>query len=559
MFSGQQKRSSSKEPKLTLEQKTRNAFVLFMIAAWVLMVVDVALTFSVHEPTRSQFVRKGASLFILIMLPFGIINAYREHLSSSLSDATVCYMLHVCGISNSFNALVVAPTRPMDQYAILLLVCLGVMNAKHWKLQCISIIPALVIMSYNCSVGLNGFPMLQVEKPDEPNLLLDISIHVRIVVFLPLVLKTVHAHSQAYYQSLRSLEKTVRMAKEVSEHMAEYNTSKATSTLEKYRTSEECDADLLNIMSVIVENLTKYKPYLPNYVLLGTDKEADEGEDNNPVVVVPPKDVVQAATPVVPFEDTKDDNDIPETTTTTTNVSSLRLLATLPNQERDISYALIHFRSVNDGVFDNPQTMRKFVDHVYMHANFTNAAVHTFICDTIHMTWNTISLVRNPKKCSVKTIISLNSNKGAPSYSHRVDLNCCVMYGPATFRLTGTTYQTLLLHMEWEDTLWELSRYAQSLQTNVVCAQTASDSNHPVICVDYEPVAVYELTTFYTRCMLYDVMERVMAFTREGKFSEAVALLSEQSNIDVEKIPKSVVHLHKKLLRAAGKELKVGI
>eukprot|EP00759_Apiculatamorpha_spiralis_P013803 PhF_6_TR20528/c0_g2_i1/m.29622 len=546
-------------PQFTLEQKTRNVFVVLMACVWAFMVFDVLLTFVLEGPTHEQFFRKGTALFVSVMLPAALYNAHREDV---ISETTVSYMIHVCAMANNINALVVVPTRPMDQYAILLFVCLAVMNLKSWKWQSVSILPGLLIMTYNCTFGINGYELLQIVTPDS-GLLVEIIVHARLIVFLPLVILVVNAHSRAYHTSLRSLECTVQMVKEVSEHMAEYNTDKAFITLTHYREeAESCDKKLLEVMSVIVSNLKKYKPHLPNYVVGGTYGEGDEDSPNQEIS---DGDMMNErnndhssdeTSPrllsgvVIPFETLV----VPTPQPNTTNLTSLKLLATIP-VAREISYALIKFNSKMDEdllLVDHPQASRMFVDRVYHYANRSNAAVHTFIADTVHMTWNAASPIKFPKRFSVKTMKSIVA---APN---RADVHGCVMTGSAQFRMTGTSHQAFLLHIDWNESLFELSKYAQDVKTNVVCGCTAAEITDPTLFVDMFTInssvtEVHELTTVAIQKLYSSALQQARTAYRDGYVRRAISVIESVQRPPHQEYPPGVAKLLLSLQNLASK------
>eukprot|EP00759_Apiculatamorpha_spiralis_P000368 PhF_6_TR10073/c0_g1_i1/m.15631 len=259
--------------QFTLEQKTRNVFVVFVTAVWAIFTIDLIVSLATEELVRSKLLRKVVGFFISIITPFGLWNAHKE---TYISDTTITYLLQIVAISNTLASLVAAPTRPMDQYAIMLMVCIAAMNLKYWLWQYITLVPALIIMTYNCTFGVNGYPRIEIAPPDPNSLVPELLIHARVVILLPLTILVVRAHSRAYRMTVQSLECSVQMAKEVSEHMAEYNIHAAEETLEEYRSIENCDKGLCDIMMVLVQNLKKYKPHLPNYVVTSDSQQQQQ-------------------------------------------------------------------------------------------------------------------------------------------------------------------------------------------------------------------------------------------------------------------------------------------
>eukprot|EP00759_Apiculatamorpha_spiralis_P035812 PhF_6_TR36333/c0_g1_i15/m.53210 len=553
-----------------------------MTSVWILMVLDAASSMITHSLTRDLLLRKSASLMIAVVLPFGLINA---HIEDKISDGTVSFLLQVCGVANSLNSLVVVPTRPMDQYAIFLMVCVTMVNLKHWYFQLISIVPGLFIMSYNCSFGVNGYPMLTIVTPESGDVVVEAFVHARLLVMIPLATCLIRSHGRGYYNLTASLECSVRMTKEVSEHLVEYNTRGAEMTLKQYRETTDCDKDLCNVLLVIVENLKKYKPHLPNYVVSSEDQEQEDvnddlessGDDttNTPSTLPPRLSEDSQNSPIV-----KSSHEALQPclgvalTTPNRRISSLKLLATIP-EHRDISYGLVDFRYKNEGIIDNPIPLRVFIDRVYRAANATQAAIHTCVGDTIHVTWNGASRVTNPRFGAVtfvrmvmnavyvkKPVLSTALYTVQPM-SNRVDVCSSIMSGTAECRMTGTVHHTFLLHRKWGESHQEHFQYARSVRTHVVCGETVKVVRDPVmlvdildnnvthrICVDGHR-DIFELTTSQTVRTYGSIVKLSLAAYEGGNVQEALHMLDSVTKefSSEDELPSSIQHLRKKFLK----------
>eukprot|EP00759_Apiculatamorpha_spiralis_P039061 PhF_6_TR37924/c0_g1_i1/m.56671 len=558
--------------RVSFQQKTRNIFCVVMFFVWLFLSIDLLVSVIIQEYSLHLLLRKSGAIFISILLPLGLIKAHKE---SAISDFTISYFIQICSVANTFSSLLVAPTRPIDLNAILLGVSVATMNVPHWKLQLVTSIPGLFIMTYNSALGMRGYPMLSIITPEE-NVIAEIIIYSRVVICFWLLILMIREQSCGSYR----LECSIGMTKEVSEHIAEYDTKSAEATLLEYKKKDNCDKELCETLTVIVENLKKYRTHLPNYVVSPMEEDGmttpvttapqnqdslnsievntidDDDSDNsevnkestsssNPVAAPPEKDVSPPSPLRSSFVDLSSSEGYPSSVR---RITSLRLLATVPVR-REVSYALIDFRHKNDDVIDNPVPLREFIDRVYQAANRTQAAVHSCVGDIIHMTWNAASRVRTPRQNAV-TYIHTMKPKPSQQLSNRVDWCCSVMSGICECRMTGTIHHTFLLNTGWGEVHHEMLKYARTVQTNVVCGDTAKGTRHhaALMLVDIiHSIEVYEMTTaknaqLFGPTMRMCLTEQMNVELALKKLEDVVSLQSEDN------VPGSVHHLRQRLI-----------
>eukprot|EP00759_Apiculatamorpha_spiralis_P014693 PhF_6_TR21216/c0_g1_i2/m.30643 len=470
---------STKQPlHLEVENKIRYVFVVVIALLWVFLVIDTIVVFAAAPEVSTMLVKqKIFNLFLLVVLPFGLVRAHREKV---VSLGTIEFLIHCFGISLNGAAFQVYPTRPTLFQIMLVLASFAIMNLPHWKLQCLTLLPGLIVNSYNATFGLNGYSMLLFVDV-ESGLFREIAAHLKVVVLLPICLFMVRTVTVAYYESASRMEVALVVAKQVSEHLAEYNTQSAETTLLQYSTTKECDKDLHAVLLVIVDNLKKYKPYLPNYMV--NCEESPSQPANVPSSADCTTSPLSPPTPPTP----------PTPPSAAPRVSkTVRLLAMVPTQ-RTLSYGLVDFLFHNDDVMDNPQPLRSFIDRVYRYADLCRGAVHSCVGDTVHVTWNTVTPVSGFQQSCVGLLRMLKNSSGTDlTLSSRVEVCGSVMTGIGECRITGTVHQTFLLHIDWREEQLELHRYARMVKTNVMCSETARNIKEPTMLVDVLSAYVIE-------------------------------------------------------------------
>eukprot|EP00759_Apiculatamorpha_spiralis_P025052 PhF_6_TR28137/c0_g1_i1/m.41657 len=329
------------------QQKWRHGLVLASFLAWLFFSLDVAffLITTTGVPTGERFLQKLSNIMFVLLIPYGLGRAIIEKVK--LTDTTVSYLVQSCNICISLGSVHVGPARSVNVQVMLLLGVLALTDLPYWKLQCTTLLPAILISFYNATFGSNGYSMILIVTP-ETGLFRDIVAQSKVFWIMPLSMIMVRTLSTAYYTTLRRLEGAVTIAKRVSEHLAEYNTKAAEQVLREYSSYPNCDLNLYGVLSVIVEDMNTYKPYLPNYVV----STEEVGGDENPTpsrersslpssrnVLVPSSSAASSITNVtaVPSLTSEETHRIPRHSR-----GPLRMIGLIPTRRR-ITYALIHF------------------------------------------------------------------------------------------------------------------------------------------------------------------------------------------------------------------------
>eukprot|EP00759_Apiculatamorpha_spiralis_P017244 PhF_6_TR23309/c0_g1_i10/m.32919 len=555
------------------ETKNRDMFVRIVMALFILFIIDLTVAFATTTPSLLRLRQKLLNVFLVITLPVGLMRAQRQEV---VSDGTLTYLIQCLAIAVSLGAFDVVPTRPIEVQAALLMITIAILNVPHWKVQCMTLIPAFVVSTYNATFGINGYDMILFVTP-ESGLEKEVVAHGRLVIIIPMTLYMVRSVTSAYADSASQMQGAVSVAKEVSEHLAEYNTKAAEATLLQYSSSKECDKDLHGVLLVIVDNLKKYKPFLPNYLVsqsdgIKTNHDVEEGGEEEDAVVVSASVEPTCSNPMQIEEMFEEGGNpkplrpgrvlhqpqVPSDVEVVVNHNKKhqhrpsRLFALIPT-ERNVSYALIDYSVQNDDLVDNPQPLRAFIDKVYRYADVFKGAVHSCVGDTIHLTWNAVTPISTYQQYSVgllqllRASHSVDDTTSIAGQSSRVEVYGSVMTGPGECRITGTVHQTFLLHIGWRDAQQALHRYARTVKTNVVCRDTSRCIRDVTMLVDlvnfdsddewgrppnapkgsrhHVEIEVYELTTAEIKTLYGDALSRAIRQWNDKDYSEAMKSL----------------------------------
>eukprot|EP00759_Apiculatamorpha_spiralis_P016242 PhF_6_TR22542/c0_g1_i4/m.32041 len=436
--------------KSTFLQKCRRIFLLLSLFTWIVVLIDIFISLGLSTLTLDRFAQKISNIMMALLLPFGLLRGFHQ---PDISDGVVVYLLYVFIAGTFLGILTKTCSRPHLINITVLLLLIQMQSLRHSKVHCAFLAVALLIFVYNATFGEHGYMSLHIVAPDQ-TLNDDIIAHIRGMVYLGFALAAVYYQTQAYMTSVTSVERAVAVAKAVSEHLAEYNTKAAEKVLQRYAVLNGHDRELHTTLSLIVHNLKRYKPFLPNYIVGGYESSSsspgagggDEGDDNNnnntnnndeledvmeDASNNDKVDVESRPNAVVPFS--------APTPSQPQDGSSRKpsLLAMIPTS-RLVSYTLLQFNVRTDDIIDNPQTLRAFIDKAYQYANATNGAIHSCIANTIHLTWNATRPVVAPQRCAIGAFRCFQErfrlNDSTRTLSSRVEVYGSVMTGPGECR-----------------------------------------------------------------------------------------------------------------------------
>eukprot|EP00759_Apiculatamorpha_spiralis_P005099 PhF_6_TR13027/c0_g2_i2/m.20662 len=521
---------NAESPMVALEQKCRNAFVLLMAFVWIVMILDLLLTFlALGKTTRDDVIRKAGNVFTVIAFPYGLGRAYLEAVTS---DFSISYFIQVSGIVNTYSCLISQPTRPNNQISICLLILIALMNLPYMKLQSLTILPGILIMAYKCSFGLNGSP-LQIVEPEQVSAIFEAFIHLRTFGAIPLVMMVIRAYTRAHREGLRSAKVSLQMVQEVADHLVEYNTVEAESTLMKYYDVQSTDHKTWDVLNSILNNLNVFRPYLPNYVV--QVKSMSDDVDNNvdlAHLVLTMNSVQSSTEEVVPLNAMCED----ERATMQNPIQTIHLLTAL-SVHRTMSYAMIYFRHCSRGIILNSLPMEQFIDKVYHTANLSLGTVHSCIGNTIHMTWNSVTSVNSPKQYSVAAVRYITvSQRRQFMYCENEDFDAfgSVVSGLGECRIVGSGHRAAVMDIGWSEKLLDYYHYCCTEARNILCEETKRGVDTPTVAIDVlgKGHVVYEMTNQSTQEKYGAIMERATAAYVKGDMEMANVHLEEMLSYD---------------------------
>ena len=159
-----------------------------------------------------------------------------------------------------------------------------------------------------------------------------------------------------------------------------------------------------------------------------------------------------------------------------------------------VTVAFVHF------TYDAALQIPRFVDRAHTVAKETQASIHSFLGDTLRVTWNAgpPKVVQHEAK-GVLFLCRLRKDSGDPT----VAVCGAVSTGMGSYQMAGGEHQAALLHLEWMARLNALHTVAAGHSAILMCGPTKDVAKYHIMC----------------RCV--DIMGTVDVHEALGEHSEA--------------------------------------
>ena len=360
-------------------------------------------------------------------------------------------------------SVLACPNFPWEFALFTLLIALEIMKTPLVNL----IIPVttLIVFAYNFSLGRMGPPYPLLTLPDgsdsTPGEL--VTPYIRGVVIVLIGMCALHLQTEEFTRTSLAATAANEMSLEVSQKLAVYDTDGARAVLVAYASREQVDGALMTCFGTIVTNLERYRRYLPNHVLDMEEEEQEEGSSNDDEST--PK-ASAPATPLQPVvhqasdqsEEISANEVISFEAPPVASPRNRREVVASPRNRRgspvsnvaglvvesSVTFSMVHYNGADTA-------MTPFVDRVHAVAQETFGAVHSFIADTVYLTWNA-------GRRTAAFLSRLRENVGDPS----VTVSGVAASGIGRYQMAGGALQAVLVRVAWFPLLRKLHTIAKT-------------------------------------------------------------------------------------------------
>eukprot|EP00759_Apiculatamorpha_spiralis_P041679 PhF_6_TR40216/c0_g1_i2/m.59728 len=357
-----------------------------------------------------------------------------------------------------------------------------------------------------------------------------------------IVFGAVHFQHKACHYAIVRANATRDMCVAVTKKLCRYDTDGAKDAMALFQ-SNELETRLALVS--LIENLEKYRPHIPNYVLDEQNVLSDDGDETDHSATGSaskvPSEVLMGDSAVLIDSYVSNNETIP---------LAPALVNTVPSspetiRSRDITRVLINPVFIAEDGLDldlasYEVSMNRFVNHIHTVAQPSHATIHGFIGDTVHVTWNTSRrTLQHPSKGALflAWLIKDTGDENIRCYG-------AAATGPAHTFYAGDKHQLLLVHTGWEHKLGTMYGIAMRY-SSVVMSQEMYDATRPFVesrwvdIISYDgktPHRLYELLhersageewmyTLQNAAAKEDDISLAAGMCSRGEYADAITLL----------------------------------
>jgi hypothetical protein len=288
------------------------------------------------------------------------------------------------------------------------------------------------------------------------------------LVFLPIACSIMTVNHQA--KMLATAEATNDLSATVAALLRAYDTEAVAEALKMHvEEFPDTDAELLASYDALVENLNRYRPHLPNWMVTMNDDEAvssEGGSDRSSTRSRASKAASRRSSKISRVSGEK----AVSTADARGSMTELPQVLAVKPTSATMCFALIEYTTPAG------EQLNDFVDKVHVIAAQTHGAIHSFAGDTVQVSWNAAMRAVQPEVKAVRFFARLAAwVKDQPDEG--VAACGAVMSGKATSVFAGTgKVQALSVSLPWRETLQAIFALAKQTRTFLAAGRTAASA-----------------------------------------------------------------------------------
>eukprot|EP00759_Apiculatamorpha_spiralis_P034210 PhF_6_TR35370/c1_g2_i4/m.51372 len=295
-----------------------------------------------------------------------------------------------------------------------------------------------------------------------------------IMIYL-MVMGGVHFQHKACMKAIRRANAARDMCATVTQRLIRYDTDSAKECLEEFRVNglDDMEPETFGALVNLVGNLEKYRPHLPSYVLVTSESsDEDGGGDGHQGLKSPTSSILSGEFVRRPSHRSLNLGSMEEIREiTTSEITTASNNGTTPVvieiQLKEITKIALTAQWVAKYVdqAEYQRAMNRFVNRIHVLAQPTHATIHTFVGDTVHVSWNTSRRTVQHQSKAALFLAWLQKDSG----DENLRSYGAVSTGPARSFYAGDRHSMLLVQTEWEGRMWTLHGLAVRYSACVMC------------------------------------------------------------------------------------------
>jgi hypothetical protein len=290
-------------------------------------------------------------------------------------------------------------------------------------------------------------------------------------------------HVRHHKKMFAAADAATQLSRRAAELLGGYDTDGVAALLEEYASQPGADPALLASYGTLVANLNRYRPHLPHWMVAprGPDTDmasirstssADGQEPRSPLV-----DVLAGP---VDAEDSLQE------------LADIDALLNTQRVTRKVAVALVDFCvDVAQPAGEQAATISEFVDVMLHVSRATQAAMHSFVGDTVQVSWNAATRCALPEVKAVRLLGKLKAIVDGGHYVQHMTVSAAAMSGEAVSQFAGSRVSAFTLALPWRPKLSACVAFAKQ-HASFCCSDGLAVASEDVVAT--RPVELLSVT-----------------------------------------------------------------
>jgi hypothetical protein len=472
-------------PACTFQQFLRKMAVVQGFVFCIAAAVYIAL-FAWEMSTRPDGSVRTVLYIVSLLttgIPFAVIYAHVYRVGT-VSDFIISAQLFVSAV---FWLLVAyySPGRLLVTYGIMnSAITAAMVSMPHMRPLCALLFVAYVLSTYNyAALVTRQIEPIAAPGWQRPNFIGVFVNGITGATLMLIIIVCAVLQAKHFLRVLATAEAAVDLSRTAAALLRDYDTGAVSALLAEYARVPEHDADILGSYEALVANLNRYRPHLPNWMVRQGD---DDGLDD---ATSSQERAARAANVLRPSANGRCDS-ASSTGSRRSSTASHRSNRSAGSPEplvaagraaSTVAFALVDFRATDGGPSEAVRgAVTRFVDALHHVATATQAAIHTFVGDTVQLSGNAAARCAH---LEVKAARFLARLKAATDFNAAtlggVTVSAAAMSGPASHQFGGSgNVSAFVLSLPWRAKLLACFALAKRHRAFVCSGSLAVEAEH---------------------------------------------------------------------------------
>jgi hypothetical protein len=440
------------------------------------------------EPTAAFLVALVASF---IVMATGTVSYVAAHRAGEVADWALCVALYGT-FGGGLLVSITFPNFPGCLWTVVYAIFAALSELPGRNVFLCMLVTFFGICAYNtCALMTDRRAPLAV--PGSESVTFDVAFQQYVFAFIGVALPVIACILQTaqHRKLLAAADDANQLSRDAAELLRNYDTAGVSALLAEYRELPDADPALIESYTALVDNLNQYRPHLPNWMVdtqADDDSRADDAETQRSDRSTRSRDSRKSHTSMSGTSGVS--HEAPGS-------ADVLNVARVPKTVASIAFGIVDFKVAGElSAAARGVAVSAFSDVVHRLAAVTHCAVHSFVGDTVQLSWNATLRAVQPEVKAARFLCAL---KAALAGNGDVSVAAAAMHGKATTQFAGTgAVQAVAISLPWRTELRTLMAFASRHRAFVVHHKMAAVASHACVTRAVEALQVPDATASET-------------------------------------------------------------